>query len=105
MSSSTSYPTLGQITTETATADFPFEPGDVKVKMSAFIASLYQADGEVIIDSGAGRGIKPTMFGLVDPQPSSTRFVDESVAAGTQNMAEPSITAETDLADEVEGGG
>ena len=47
----------------------------IKVKISALMASLCQADGEVIIDSGAGRGIKPTMHGLVDPKSSSTRIV------------------------------
>ena len=37
--------------------------------------SLCLADGDVIIDSGAGRGIKPTMHGLVDPRKASSRII------------------------------
>ena len=33
------------------------------------------ADGEVIIDSGAGRGIKPTMHGLAHPRKAASRII------------------------------
>ena len=36
---------------------------------------LTDGDGDVIIDSGAGRGIKPTMHGLVDPRKASSRII------------------------------
>ena len=55
---------------------FPFDPGSKsKVKLSALLSSTKNADGDVVIDTGAGRGIKPTMSGLTNPTKSTSRII------------------------------
>ena len=83
--------TLEPTIIQTDATGFPFDPGDVDIKISALLTSLCKADGEVIIDSGAGRGIKPTMFGLTDPKSSTTRIIwgDGTSANATTEASVP----------------
>ena len=72
--SSTTTSLAGQ-STDVYELQFPFDPGVVDVKASTSMDSLCLADGDVIIDSGAGRGIKPTMHGLAEPRKASSRII------------------------------
>ena len=58
--------------------NFPFDPGSSTTSANAFFPDFSTAhlqDGDIVIDSGAGRGIKPSMHGLVNPTKSNTRIV------------------------------
>ena len=52
----------------------PFDPGVPKNIQSAILLTQRHPDGEIIVDTGAGRGIKPTTIGLVNPVPSNSRI-------------------------------
>ena len=51
---------------------FPFDPGLPQQRLSAILATNQNPDGDIIIDTGAGRGIKPTMSGLTNPTPANS---------------------------------
>ena len=54
-------------------------------------AMKQNADGDIVIDTGAGRGIKPTMHGLTSPKMSSSRIIwgDGSIADATTEASLP----------------
>ena len=51
---------------------FPFDPGLPQQRLSAILATKQNLDGDIIVDTGAGRGIKPTMSGLTNPTPANS---------------------------------
>ena len=51
---------------------FPFDPGQPLSTLSEVLKSIDSADGDIIVDTGAGRGIKPTTDGLSNPVPSTS---------------------------------
>ena len=59
---------------------FPFDPGPSPLTLSQAVSNIAYAepdyaDGDIIVDTGAGKGIKPTDTGLVNPVPTSARIM------------------------------
>ena len=74
-----------------ASSSFQFDPGVTRKKLSEALTAISNPDGEIIIDTGAGRGIKPTMTGLVNPVKSKCRITwgDGTTAGSTVEATMP----------------
>ena len=57
--------------------------------ISTMLGTRDNQDGDIIIDTGAGRNLKPTMHGLINPTPSASKII-----WGDGSMARTSVQAE-----------